>query len=196
VGADWQHPQGPESDLNGLNDYPVVQVSSLDANAYCEWAERRLPTEAEWEKVAGGVLVLSPRRKEGSRKYPWGNNAPTGDLVNFCDKNCIFDHKDLSTNDGYQGTSPVGHYAAGASPYGALDMAGNVWEWVSDTYNANYYASSPRENPTGPSPSETKIIRGGSWFNTAPLIRVSDRDWGDTNYRVGGLGFRCAHAQN
>ncbi|MGB0385643.1 MAG: SUMF1/EgtB/PvdO family nonheme iron enzyme [Ardenticatenaceae bacterium] len=186
-GADWQHPQGPERDFNGLESHPVVQVSSLDATAYCEWAERRLPTEAQWEKAAGGVLT-----EEATRKWPWGNEPPTGDVVNFCDQNCAFGWKDSSTNDGYRLTSPVGNYPNGASPYGAWDMAGNVSEWVSDNYDPSYYASSPRENPPGSATQGYKVLRGGSSNDSPSDIRVHSRDWTNPDYRVENFGFRCA----
>jgi len=181
----------PKSDFT---DHPVIAVSWYGANAYCAWAERRLPTEAEWEKAAGGVLVLSPRRTERSRKYPWGNDAPSAELVNFCDQNCSEEWKDSNINDGYALTSPVGNYPAGASPYGALDMAGNVWEWIFDSYDSNYYASSPRERPVAALTNGAKVIRGGSKGDSAHAIRVHDRRGSDANNGRGSVGFRCARS--
>ncbi|MGB0384344.1 MAG: formylglycine-generating enzyme family protein [Ardenticatenaceae bacterium] len=173
---------------SGFSNHPVIEVSWYAANAYCAWAERRLPTEAEWEKAAGGILT-----EEESRTYPWGNEPPTGELVNFCDENCSRDWKDSTINDGYERTSPVGHYPAGVSPVGALDMMGNVWEWVFDSYDSNYYTSSPRKNPRGAG-AGPKVIRGGSWDVTAPYIRVHDRDRVDASNRVELVGFRCARS--
>lgn len=187
-GANWQHPRGPGSDLNGLADHPVVQVSWNDARAYCEWAGRRLPTEAEWEKAARGPSTGSG----DGRIYPWGNQAVAGNLLNFADRNLEVSWADKNVEDGYQYTAPVGHYPDGASPYGALDMAGNVWEWVADWYDETYYAHSPDSNPVGATTGNVRVFRGGGWNDGAANIRAADR----YGLKPDGLGenggFRCA----
>ncbi len=184
-GADWRHPRGPASDISGMDDHPVVQVTWSDAKAYCEWAGRRLPAEAEWEKAARGT---------DGRRYPWGNQPPAGTLLNFADRNLDVGGADTSTDDGYQFTAPVGSYPDGASPYGALDMAGNVWEYVADWYGASYYAESPARNPSGPPSGTAHVLRGGSWSRAAGYARAASRLGYAPDNRDGGLGFRCASA--
>jgi formylglycine-generating enzyme required for sulfatase activity len=170
-----------DADLNGDN-HPVVGISWHDAAAYCEWAGARLPTEAEWEYAARG---------EKGSIFPWGDTFD-GTRLNFCDENCQLDWADETVDDGYGQTAPVGNYPSGASWCGALDMAGNVWEWVADWPESDYYELSFSENPVSPEEGDSKVMRGGSWFIYPVNVRSASRNWGIPDLTAYDGGFRCA----
>lgn len=194
-GADWKHPEGPSSNIKGKENHPVVHITWEDANAYAQWAGKRLPTEAEWEFASRGGL--------SGNMFAWGNNfRPEGKWMgnsfqgSFPDKN--------SGEDGFTGTAPVKQFPANG--YGLYDMSGNVWEWCSDYYHVNYYNELKEQgtvkNPSGPSESYDpyepgtikKVQRGGSFLCTdqyCTRYMMGTRGKGDWKTSTNHVGFRC-----
>ena len=193
-GACWNHPEGPGSDIKGREDHPVVQIAHADAVAYCKWAGKRLPTEAEWEFAARGGLAEQP--------YVWGDADPEAGGKARCNKWQGTFPNDNTKVDGFAGTAPVGRFDPNG--YGLYDMSGNVWEWCSDWYTPDYYKHSPNRNPEGPSasfdPNEAnpkmpkRVQRGGSFLCSDKFCsryKPAGRGKGDIDTGLSHLGFRC-----
>src|SRR5579859_2642694 len=199
-GANWRHPEGPNSDLRGKEHYPVVHIAWSDAMAYAKWAGKRLPTEAEWEFAARGGL--------DRQNYVWGNELKPGRKWQANTFQGHFpDHN--TSEDGYAGIAPVASFAPNG--YGLYDMSGNVWQWVSDWYRPDYYArvggnGSLAKNPEGPGDSfdpqepgvQKRVQKGGSFLCTDQYCErymPGARGKGDPNTGTNHLGFRCVRTQ-
>jgi formylglycine-generating enzyme required for sulfatase activity len=168
-----------------MSNLPAVGMSWTDAAAYCKWAGRRLPTEAEWEKAARGT---------DGRRYPWGHMQPFVDIANYNRGVWVSDAITLvPVNSGLEGMSVRhGLKQGGKSPYGLFHMAGNAAEWVADWYDREYYQKSPEKNPTGPSQGERRVLRGGSWADLPAALRVTARFSAESDFEDRTMGFRCA----
>jgi formylglycine-generating enzyme required for sulfatase activity len=180
------------SGRSGLDQHPINCVDWKQASAYCEWTGGRLPTEAEWEHAARG---------NDGRSYPWGSEPPDAKRLNACGSECVSMGKKrldatwtpmYTGDDGWPATAPVGSYPKGASPFGVLDMAGNVWEWTADSFAD--YSEEAVTNPQRSRPDAAlRVVRGGGWDNVVPArVRATFRSWIVPAYRFNFLGFRCA----
>lgn len=182
-GADWAHPAGPGSHWTDIPDHPVVQVSHFDALAYCRWAGRRLPTEAEWERAARGGLH--------QKRYAWGNELHSADGSHLCNIWQGTFPVENTQDDGFLTTAPVKSFPPNG--YGLYEMSGNVWEWCSDWFLPKYYRNAPTDNPQGPTIGRGRVMRGGSYLchdSYCNRYRVAARSSNTPESSSGNCGFR------
>jgi formylglycine-generating enzyme required for sulfatase activity len=179
-GADWQHPGGPDSDLAGLDDHPVVHVSWNDAQAYCSWAGRALPTEAQWECASRGGRA--------GRRYPWGDALDSPQHCNIWQGRFPVEN---TLDDGYLTTAPVHTFQP--NDYGLWQTIGNVWEWCADWWDPRFYVTGPTQDPTGPARGQQRAMRGGSYLchdSYCNRYRNAARSSNTPDSSMGNAGFR------